>query len=98
MTLGTGQQIKLTVCGSGVLRVYAAAATDESVPFLSRCRACGHPRLQVGYSRERLVRKLVAGVQIDAYCLACDCIWPITARERAWVARGLAGLRSACGR
>jgi hypothetical protein len=73
------------------MRAYAAAATDESVPFLSRCAACGQPRLQVGYSLVQLLRSLEAGRQIHAYCLPCDLLWPVNVGERVAIAKGLRG-------
>jgi hypothetical protein len=81
--------VKLTVYGSGLLRAYAAAATDESVPFLSSCANCGQPRLQVGYSLLGLLRSLEAGLEIHAWCLPCDLVWQVTLQERAAIARGL---------
>ena len=86
--------MELCVYGMGVLRAYAAAATEESVPFLSWCSGCRHPRLQVGYSLEGLLCRLDAEMPIDAYCLACDLVWPIGSRERAAIARGLAAARA----
>ena len=86
--------MKLRVYGMGVLRAYAAAATQESVPFLSWCSACGCPRLQLGHSLDGLLCLLDAELPISAYCLACDLVWPINSRERAAIARGLAAVRS----
>ena len=81
--------VKLTAYGSGLLRAYAAAATDESVPFRSQCAGCGQPRLQVGYSLAGLLRSLEAGLEIHAYCLPCDLLWSILLEERAAIARSL---------
>ena len=86
--------MNLRVYGMGILRAYAAVATEESVPFLSWCSGCGHPRLQLGYSLDGLVCRLDAEMPISAYCLACDLVWPINSRERAAIARGLAAVRS----
>lgn len=86
--------MKLRVYGMGILRAYAAAATEESVPFLSWCPGCGHPRLQLGYSLDGLLCRLDAEMPISGYCLACDLVWAIDARERAAIARGLAPVRS----
>jgi hypothetical protein len=90
--------MELTPYDSGIVRAYAAAATVESVPFLSRCPGCGQQRLQVGHSRDHLVRKLVAGMRVDAYCLPCDLVWPIGVRERGGIGRGLARLTTASRR
>ena len=86
--------MNLRLYGMGILRAYAAATTEESVPFLSWCPGCGYPRLQLGHSLDGLLCLLDAELPVNAYCLACDLVWPIESRERAAIARGLAPVRS----
>ena len=54
----------------------------KPVPFLSTCPACGQQQLQLAYTRRALIRLLETGNIIDAYCLACDVVWPVSAQER----------------
>jgi hypothetical protein len=61
----------------------------ETTAFFSTCPSCKHPRLQNGYERIELVESLGAGQAIDAYCLQCDVVWPISAQERFLIARGI---------
>jgi hypothetical protein len=61
----------------------------ETTAFFSTCPTCKHPRLQNGYERIELVESLAAGQAIDAYCLQCDVVWPISAQERFLIARGI---------
>jgi hypothetical protein len=35
------------------------------------------------------MESLGAGQEIDAYCLQCDVVWPISAQERFVIARGI---------
>ena len=86
-------EIKLTLCGSGILRAYTAAATCESVPFLATCSLCGERRLQLPYSLADLLMRLERSAPIDAYCIPCDRLWEIGARDRAAIVRGLVGLK-----
>ena len=62
---------------------------SETTAFFSTCPSCKHPRLQNGYERIELVESLGAGQAIDAYCLQCDVVWPISAQERFLIARGI---------
>ena len=62
---------------------------SETTAFFSTCPSCKHPRLQNGYERIELVESLGAGQAIDAYCLQCDVLWPISAQERFLIARGI---------
>jgi hypothetical protein len=55
--------------------------------FFSTCPSCKHSRRQSGYERIELVESLNAGQAIDAYCLTCDVVWPITAQERFLLAK-----------
>jgi hypothetical protein len=61
----------------------------ETTAFFSTCPRCKHPKLQNGYERIELVESLGAGQAIDAYCLQCDVVWPISAQERVLIARGI---------
>ena len=61
----------------------------ETTAFFSTCPRCKQPRLQNGYERIELVESLGAGQEIDAYCLPCDVVWPISAQERFLIARGI---------
>jgi hypothetical protein len=58
--------------------------------FFSTCPACKHARLQNGYTRTELTASLSAGQTVDAYCLICDIVWPISARERFLITTRLA--------
>jgi len=58
----------------------------ETISFLSTCPLCGTPRRQHGYERIELVDSLSGEETIDAYCLTCDVVWPISAQERALIA------------
>lgn len=62
---------------------------DQSMPFSSECPHCGHDRIQVSYEREELAELLRSGADIEAYCSSCDERWPISAEERADLARTL---------
>jgi hypothetical protein len=55
--------------------------------FFSTCPDCKHSRRQCGYEWTELVKSLSAGQAIDAYCLTCDVVWPITAQERFLLAK-----------
>jgi hypothetical protein len=61
----------------------------ETTAFFSTCPRCKHARLQSGYERIELVESLGAGQAIDAYCLLCDVVWPISAQERFLIARAI---------
>ena len=62
---------------------------SETTAFFSTCPSCKHPRLQNGYERIELVESLGVGQAIDAYCLQCDVLWPISAQELFLIARGI---------
>ena len=61
----------------------------ETTAFFSTCPRCKHARLQSGYERVELVESLSAGQGIDAYCMLCDGVWPVSAQERLLIARAL---------
>jgi len=62
------------------------------VSFFSTCPACGQQQPQLAYTRRALLRLLESGNIIDAYCLACDVVWPVNAQERNLVATAIAPL------
>jgi hypothetical protein len=72
--------------------VSEARTVPETTAFFSTCPRCKQTRLQNGYRRTELVESLGAAHEIDAYCLQCDVVWPITAQERFLIARGITPL------
>ena len=54
----------------------------KTIAFFSTCPRCKHARLQSGSERVEIFESFSAGHAIDAYCLACDVVWPISAQER----------------
>jgi hypothetical protein len=54
--------------------------------FVSSCPSCGRQQLQHGHTRRALTKLIESRQIIDAYCLECDVVWPVTAEERALVA------------
>ena len=62
----------------------------KAVSFFSTCPACGQRQLQLAYTRRALLGLLKRGNIIDAYCLACDVVWPVTAQERSLVVAAIA--------
>jgi len=58
-------------------------------PFSSECPACGHERIQLGYTRAELQELLRAGAEIEAYCSNCDEYWSASTEERADIASAL---------
>ena len=72
--------------GRGAAR---SGRTEEPVPFVSVCPRCTRLQPQRGYSRAALHRLLGAGYPVEAYCVMCDQVWPISAPERAALGREL---------
>jgi len=62
----------------------------ETISFVSTCPLCGAPRRQHGYERTELAAALSGEQTIDAYCLGCDVVWPISTGERSLIARLIA--------
>jgi hypothetical protein len=62
----------------------------KPVSFFSTCPVCGQQQLQLAYTRRALVSLLKTSNIIDAYCLACDVVWPVSAQERNSVATAIA--------
>ena len=62
----------------------------KRIRFLSTCPVCGEQQLQLAYTRRELLRLLENANIIDAYCLACDVVWPVNIQERNLVATTIA--------
>ena len=58
----------------------------NSLIFVSTCPSCGRQQLQHGHTRRALTELIESRRIIDAYCLECDVVWPVTAEERALIA------------
>jgi len=58
--------------------------------FVSSCPTCGRQQLQHGHTRRALTRLIESRQIIDAYCLECDVVWPVTAEERSLIACAIA--------
>ena len=54
--------------------------------FASTCPACGEQRLQYAHTGRALMRSIERNKIIDAYCVECDLVWPISIQERALIA------------
>jgi len=54
---------------------------QDSVPFMARCPKCGYKWLQDGYTRHTLQSLLRTKSTIDAYCMRCAVLWPISTEE-----------------
>jgi hypothetical protein len=54
--------------------------------FASTCPVCGQQRLQQVYTRRALIRLIESSQMIDAYCISCDVVWPVSAHERIVIA------------
>ena len=54
----------------------------HSIPFFATCPVCGQAQVQRAYTRRALVSLLENGRIIDAYCVTCDVVWPVSAQER----------------
>ena len=74
--------------GTGAGNIGTDSRTDE-VFFMSTCPRCTREQPQHGFFRAALQRLLDSGYPVEAYCVMCDQFWPISAQERAAVARGL---------
>lgn len=65
----------------------AIRARSRPITFVSTCPACGLQRSQNGHTRRALARSLETGHTIDAYCVPCDVLWPLSADERRAMAK-----------
>jgi hypothetical protein len=68
-------------------------ARSRLITFVSTCPACGVQRSQNGYTRRAVARLLETQRTIDAYCVPCDVLWPLSADERAAMATLIASSR-----
>jgi hypothetical protein len=55
---------------------------QESVPFMARCPKCGYQWLQDSYTRHTLLSLLRTKSSIEAYCMRCAVLWPISTEEQ----------------
>jgi hypothetical protein len=62
----------------------------RSIPFFATCPVCGQLQVQRAYTHRALVRLLENGRIIDAYCITCDLVWPLSAQERNVVTTAIA--------
>jgi hypothetical protein len=62
----------------------------NSFVFASTCPACGQQRLQQGHTPSDLIRLIEFHRIIDAYCLECDMVWPVSTEERLLIACAIA--------
>ena len=58
--------------------------------FLARCPRCGYEWLQDGYTRGTLLQLLRSKSRIEAYCMRCAALWPISAAEQQAISGELA--------
>jgi hypothetical protein len=58
--------------------------------FASVCPVCRQRRSQHGHTRRDLMRLIEASQIIDAYCLECDIVWPVSIHERVLIACAIA--------
>lgn len=65
--------------------------------FVSSCPLCGRQQLQHGHTRRDLTKLMESREIIDAYCLECDVVWPVTAEERALIACAITSWQSSRG-
>jgi len=63
--------------------------------FASACPACGQQRSQHGHTRSALITLIESRRIIDAYCLECDIVWPVSTEERLLIACAIATGQSA---
>jgi hypothetical protein len=61
----------------------------EVAPFAAMCPKCHDVRFQHGYSPRSLSRLLAREQAIEAYCVVCEELWPISAGERRLLAERL---------
>ena len=82
----------------GVVAAAGSTTTDipifKAVPFTALCPKCKDVRYQRGYTPRSLFRLLGRNHVIEAYCVACDVFWPISAEERRALAERLVSARN----
>jgi len=62
----------------------------NSLIFASTCPACGQQQLQHAHTRRALIRSIETNQIIDAYCLQCDLVWPVSTQERVLISSAIA--------
>ena len=62
---------------------------DSHLQFTARCSSCGYEWLQDGYTRSALFELLRSHSSIEAYCMKCGRLWPISATEQRTVSEKL---------
>ena len=62
----------------------------NALVFASVCPVCRQRRSQHGHTRRDLMRLIEASQIIDAYCLECDMVWPVSIHERVLIACAIA--------
>ena len=62
----------------------------NALVFASVCPVCRQQRSQHGHTRRDLMRLIEASQIIDAYCLECDMVWPVSIHERVLIACAIA--------
>lgn len=75
---------------AGTRESVANKLAHDSVPFTATCLKCQQQVVQHGYSRVVLFGFLDMLHPIDAYCPACDELWPISLDERHAIGASLA--------
>ena len=63
---------------------------EQSVSLMARCPKCGYEWLQDGQTRDALLSLLRTRSIIEAYCVRCGVLWPISAEERQALSEELA--------
>jgi hypothetical protein len=63
--------------------------------FLSTCPSCRRQQLQYGHTRRALTKLIESRQIVDAYCLECDVVWPVSTEERALIACAITTRQSA---
>jgi hypothetical protein len=69
----------------------------NALVFVSICPSCGRQQFQHGHARRALTKLIESRRIIDAYCLECDVVWPVTPEERALIACAIATRQSWMG-
>ena len=59
----------------------------QAIVFVSTCPSCKREQPQDAFSVGLLRRLLGYGHLIEAYCVTCDELWPISTRERDELAK-----------
>ena len=62
---------------------------DSHLQFKARCSKCGYEWLQDGYTRSTLFQLLRSHSRIEAYCMRCGRLWPISPTEQRAISEKL---------